>query len=98
MMTWVDQVVSPGKREQVEDDQRSGRPAMSKSDENLVKVKNLLSSDRRLSVRMISEFLNLPKTDVHEIVTENLGIRKVCAKLVPKVLTDELKDRRVNMC
>ena len=31
-------------------------------------------------------------------MTENLGMRKVFAKLVPKVLTDELKDRRVNMC
>ena len=43
------------RREQVEDDQRSARPSTSKSDENLVKVKNLLSSDRRLRVRMISD-------------------------------------------
>ena len=42
-------------REQVEDDQRSERPSTSKTNENLVKVKNLLSPDRRLSVRMISE-------------------------------------------
>ena len=60
-------------REQVEDDQRSGRPSTNKSDENLLKVKNLLGSDRRLRVRMMSELLNLPKTTVHEIVTENLG-------------------------
>ena len=46
---------------------------------------------------MISEILNLPKTIVHEIVTENLEMRKVCAKLVLKVLTDELKDRRVKI-
>ena len=85
-------------REQVEDDQRSGRPSTSKSDENLVKVKNLLSSDCRLSVRMISELLHLPKTTVHVIVIENLEMRKMCAKLVPKALTDEPKDRRVKMC
>ena len=60
-------------REQVEDDKRSGRPSSSKSSENLVKVKNVLSSDRRLSVRMIFKLLNLPKSTVHEIVTENLG-------------------------
>ena len=70
-------------REQVEDDQRSERPSTSKSDENLVKMKNLLSSDRRLNERMICELWNLPKTSVHKIVTENLGMRKVCAKLVP---------------
>ena len=85
-------------REQIEDDEPSGRPSTSKSNENLVKVKNLLSSDGKLSVRMISEHLNLQKTTVHVIVTKNLGIRKVCAKLVPKVLTDEPKDRCVKTC
>ncbi|KAJ8942422.1 hypothetical protein NQ318_007096, partial [Aromia moschata] len=37
---------------------------------------------------------NITKTIVHEIVSESLGIRKVCAKLVPKVLTDDQKARR----
>ncbi|KAJ8938210.1 hypothetical protein NQ318_011706 [Aromia moschata] len=31
----------------------------------------------------------------HEIVSESLGIRKMCAKLVPKVLTDDQKARRL---
>ena len=56
---------------------------MSKSDENLVKVKNLLSSDGRLSVRMISKLLNLPKTTVRKIVTENLGNLEGEAKRAP---------------
>ena len=47
---------------------------------------------------MISGLSNLPKTTVHEIVSENSGMRKVCAKLVTKVLTDELTYRRVKMC
>ena len=37
---------------------------------------------------MISKLLKLPKTAVHEIMTENLG-KIVYAKLVPKVLTDK---------
>lgn len=37
-------------REQVEDEQRSGLPSMAKGDENLVKVRNLLNSDRRFSL------------------------------------------------
>ncbi|KAJ8941167.1 hypothetical protein NQ318_010871 [Aromia moschata] len=47
-------------REKVEDDQRSGRRSTIKNDENMVKIKNLLNSGRSLSVRMISEHLNLP--------------------------------------
>lgn len=40
---------------------------------------------------MISEQLNLPKTIVHEIVIENFGLTKVCAKMVPNVLTNGQK-------
>ncbi|KAJ8960994.1 hypothetical protein NQ318_020298 [Aromia moschata] len=40
----------------------------------------------------------ITKTIVHEIVSESLGMRKVCAKLVPKVLTDDQKARRVETC
>ena len=47
---------------------------------------------------MISETLQMTKTTVYRIVTEDLNMRKVCAKLVPKVLTDEQKDMRVLLC
>ncbi|KAJ8946156.1 hypothetical protein NQ318_004407, partial [Aromia moschata] len=40
----------------------------------------------------------ITKTIVHEIVSESLGMRKVCAKLVPKMLTDDQKARRVETC
>ncbi|KAJ8954419.1 hypothetical protein NQ318_011094 [Aromia moschata] len=42
----------------------------------------------------LSSTCNITKTIVHEIVSESLGMRKVCAKLVPKVLTDDQKARR----
>ena len=39
--------------------------------------------------------MELPKSIVHEIVTTELQMGKVCAKLVSKVLTDEQKENRV---
>ena len=45
-------------REEVEDDPLSGRPSTSNSDKNVSHVRDLLNTDRRLSVRMISETLN----------------------------------------
>ncbi|KAJ8944286.1 hypothetical protein NQ318_009664 [Aromia moschata] len=42
-----------------------------------------------LSNPFIRAVQDITKTIVHEIVTESLGMRKVCAKLVPKVLTDQ---------
>ena len=45
-----------------------------------------------MSVRLIAEEVGLPKTDVHRIITENLHMRKIFAKLVPKNLSDEKKE------
>ncbi|KAJ8934924.1 hypothetical protein NQ318_011451 [Aromia moschata] len=73
---------------------RAGRQSTSSSDDNVKRVRDLLNTDRRLSVRLISETLDTTKTIVHEIVSESLGMRKVCAKLVPKVVTDDQKARR----
>ncbi|KAJ8933390.1 hypothetical protein NQ318_003039 [Aromia moschata] len=72
-------------REDVIDENRAGRPSTSSSDDNVKRVRDLLNTDRRLSVRLISETLDITKTIVHEIES-SLGMRKVCAKLLPKVL------------
>jgi len=44
-------------------------------------------SDRRLTVRMIAEELGLGKAYIHMILTEHLEMKKVSAKIVPKLLT-----------
>src|SRR5215510_13453377 len=85
-------------RKDIEDDDRAGRPSTSRTHENLVKVRELLNTDRRLSVRLIADELGLGQTTVFKLVTEDLMMRNVCAKLVPKVLTDEQKARRQTVC
>ena len=37
----------------------------------------------------------VPKTPIHEGVTEKLGYRKLCARWVPKILTDDHKTKRM---
>ena len=46
-------------REQVEDEPRAGRPSTSKTDERVERVRSLVRSDRRLTLRMISSELTL---------------------------------------
>jgi len=82
-------------RESVEDEQRAGRPSTARTESSVARVKVVLDRDRRLQVRLIAEEAGLPKTDVHRIITEDLRMRKICAKLVPKNLSDEQKDNRV---
>jgi len=49
----------------------------------------------RLTVRSIAEQVTIDRVTVRKILTEHLDIRKVCAKMVPKELTEEQKQRRV---
>ncbi|KAM6172860.1 protein GVQW3 isoform 2-T2 [Erethizon dorsatum] len=78
-------------REDVRDDARSGRPVTHRTDENIQKVKNLVCSNRQLTVRMMAEELNLDKETVRLILKENLNMRKVSAKVVSGILMDDSK-------
>jgi hypothetical protein len=51
-----------------------------------------MKSDRYLTVQMIGSELNLNHQTIHNILTEELGMRKICAKLVPKNLSNEQKE------
>ena len=81
----------------MEDDPRSGRPSTSKTKENVERVRQKVRSDRRLTVRMIANELNMNSERVWTIIMEELGMRKICAKMVPRLLTDEQKERRVQV-
>jgi hypothetical protein len=87
-----------GGREDVEDDEQPGRPVTMKTDENVDKVRTLVRNDRRLSIRMIAGEFNVDKETVRQIKTENLEMKKVCAKTVPKNLSEDQKLHREGMC
>nr|CAH7743651.1 unnamed protein product [Callosobruchus chinensis] len=48
-------------REEVEDDERTGRPVTSRIEENIKKVNEIVRKDRRLSLRMISDLSNIDR-------------------------------------
>jgi transposase len=58
------------------DNKRSGRPSTSRSDENIGRVHSLLLSDRRMTVQMIADELQIGKTSVYSILMEDLEIKK----------------------
>ena len=85
-------------REQVEDELRAGRHSTTKTDDNVERVRSPVRSDRRLTLRMISSELNLNRFTVRQILTQDLDMRKVCAKMVPKNLTTRQKANRRDVC
>jgi hypothetical protein len=87
-----------GGREDVEDDERPGSPVTMKTDENGNKMRTLVRNNCRLSIRMIAEELNVDKEVVRKILTENLKMKKVCAKMVPKNFSEDQKLNREEKC
>ena len=85
-------------RKEVEDGPTPGRPSTSKTAENIERVNTLVRSDRRLTVRMLAYELGMNRETIRTILTDNLGMWKVCTKMVPKLLSDDHKEHRVNVC
>jgi len=85
-------------RESIKDEPRSGKLSTSKTDNNVEIVRALVQFDRRLTVRMIASELNLNHATAHQILTEELAMKKLCVKFVPKNLTIEQKDNRKDLC
>ena len=85
-------------RESVTDEERSGRPATSRTEENITIVRQIVRENRRLTVRSVAAQVNIDRETVRKILTEDLDMKMVCAKMVPKELTEEQKQRRVFSC
>jgi len=81
----------------VQDDPRSGQPKTQRTDANVDRVRTLVRSDQRLGVRVIAEELNLNRETVQQIVKEDLGMRKISAKMVPRILTHDQKQRHLHI-
>ena len=74
------------------------RVALPKTDDNIETIGNLIRSDRRLSIRAIGETVGIDKECVRQILHNNFNMKKVCAKMVPKILTFEQQEARKNLC
>jgi histone-lysine N-methyltransferase SETMAR len=61
------------------------------------RVRTLVLSDRRLGVTAIAEELYMNRETVRQIVKEDLGVRKISAKMVPRILTHDQKQRRLHI-
>ena len=82
-------------REDVNDEERAGRPSTSTTDENIDEVKKIVLVNRRITVREVAEDLNISIGSCHSIFTNDLGMTRVAAKFVPKLLNFDQKQHRI---
>ena len=81
-------------RTSVNSDPRSGLPSLTTTPENIGRVRLAIEGDLRLTVRELENDIGIPKTTVCEILNKILGMTRVYAKFIPKLLTTEQKDLR----
>ena len=80
-------------RELAEGDERDGRPKSTRTEVNIAAVADLVKNDLLIASIMIAEPLEISKAVVLRILKEDLGKRKLCARVVPHSLTPEQGDR-----
>lgn len=93
---WVAEFKDPER--DFEDAPRTGRPSTTITDENIKPVEQVVLRDRQISIRRVADELDIAKSSVHRIVSEHLGMKKVCTRWVPRSLTPLQRMNRVDCC
>lgn len=84
-------------RENFQDDPRSGRPSTSTTDENVAKIDRLVRADRRIKIKEIEREVSISRGSIVSILHDALGLSKVCARWIPRLLTNEQKENRATL-
>jgi len=74
----------------IQDQPWSGRPRTASTERNKERVDEIIQDDRHVTVDTIARTLGMGHNAVHEMI-ESLGYRKVCARWVPRLLTEDHK-------
>lgn len=73
-----------------------GQEITVRTPEMIAKVKEIVLQDRRLKLREIEALVYASSTTIYKILHDDLGMRKVSARWVPKLLNDAQKKFRVD--
>lgn len=82
-------------RESLEDDPRPGRSTEVTTPELVEKVEKIVLEDARLKKKQLAEMVGVSDTTIFKILHEHLGMTKVSARWVPRMLTPPQKQQRV---
>ena len=83
--------------ESIKNAPKSGRPKPASRKEIVSKIKEIIEGDARFTVRDIARKVGISLSTVHLILKKHLKVRKISARWVPHLLTDEQKRQRVKV-
>jgi len=84
-------------RTSLEDDPREGRPKSATTPEIIEQVHDMVLDCRRVKVRETAETIGISKERVGYILHEELDMKKLCARWVPRLLTADQKCTRMKI-
>lgn len=83
-------------RKSCEDAHRAGRPNEVTNEVMIRKIEKIVLNDRRLKLREIAIMVGISSERVFNILHEHLNMKKLCARWVPRLLTADQRQRRVD--
>ena len=84
-------------RKKLNDDARPGRPSTSTTNENTEVVKKIVMENRRITIGEVVEDVGISVGSCHAIFPDILGLKRVAAKFVPKLLNFDQNTRRMTI-
>jgi len=85
-------------RTSVDNDEHTGRPTSCTTLETVARIQELIRQDRRRTIRDIAEEVEVGCGTCQRVLTEELGMHRVAAKFVPRILAADQKQQHVNVC
>ncbi|UYV81674.1 hypothetical protein LAZ67_20001933, partial [Cordylochernes scorpioides] len=86
-------------RQNVHDDERSGRPVTATDNAAVATVRNVMEADRRVTIDEIMirmpPGIKIGRSSIGTIMSDVLKFRKVCARWVPRLLSENHKQQRM---
>jgi histone-lysine N-methyltransferase SETMAR len=85
-------------RETLEDEDRSGRPSTSTTDENIAGVRELIHANPRITFIELESHTMISRGSLQRILHDHLKVHKVMSRFIPHKLTPAQKMARVDIC
>jgi hypothetical protein len=80
------------------DDERSGRPSTGTTTENVAKVREAILEDRRRTIHDVCDIVKQSCGMCQQILLDELNMRLIAAKFVPRLLGNDQKEHRIAVC
>ena len=84
-------------RTSIDDDERSGRPVYGSTPEVIDRVRQIIREDRRRTIDEVSMLVGISHGTCHKILTENLKMRRVASKFMPRLQSVDQNQQRLEV-